>query len=37
VALHGDDIVTVDLATAAGRSRPVDMSLFHDVAEIFFA
>jgi len=37
VALSGADIVTVPLATAAGQSRPVDMDLFHGVAEIFFA
>ena len=37
VALRGSEIVTVPLAEAAGRSRPVDLALFTDVAEIFFA
>ncbi len=37
VALRGNEIVTVPLSEAAGRSRPVDMALFTDVAEIFFA
>jgi len=37
VALRGSEIVTVPLAEAAGRSRPVDLALFTEVAEIFFA
>ncbi len=37
VALRGTEIVAVPLHEAAGRTRPVDLSLFTDVAEIFFA
>jgi 6-phosphofructokinase 1 len=37
VALRADRIVYTPLAECAGRSRPVDLALFEDVAEIFFA
>lgn len=36
-ALVGSDIVPVPLNVAAGRTRPVDLDLFTNVAEIFFA
>jgi phosphofructokinase-like protein len=36
-ALVGADIVSVPLEVAAGRTRPVDLNLVGDVAEIFFA
>jgi ATP-dependent phosphofructokinase / diphosphate-dependent phosphofructokinase len=34
--LHGDDITSVPLSDAAGRTRPVDLDLYHEVAEVFF-
>ena len=37
VVARGPDIVSAPLELAVGKTRPVDMSLFHDVAEIFFA
>jgi 6-phosphofructokinase 1 len=37
VALRGDKIVRTPLAEVVGRTRPVDMSLFENVAEVFFA
>jgi len=37
VALRSDKIVHTPLADVAGRTRPVDMSLFENVAEVFFA
>lgn len=37
VALRGDVIETVPLGVAAGCTRPVDLDLFTEVAEIFFA
>ena len=37
VVARGSAIVPAALALAVGRSRPVDMSLYHDVAEVFFA
>jgi 6-phosphofructokinase 1 len=37
VAVRGDRIVYTPLADVAGRTRPVDMSLFENVAEVFFA
>jgi ATP-dependent phosphofructokinase / diphosphate-dependent phosphofructokinase len=36
VALQGDEIVTVPLADAVGKPKPVDMALYRDVAEVFF-
>jgi hypothetical protein len=36
-ALVGAEISPVALEVAAGRTRPVDLELFSDVAEIFFA
>lgn len=36
VAMHGDDVVTVPLKETVGKTRGVDMSLYHDVAEVFF-
>jgi len=37
VALHADRIVETPLSEVVGRTRPVDLSLFEDVAQIFFA
>jgi 6-phosphofructokinase 1 len=37
VVLRGGEIELEPLSTAVGRTRPVDMSLFRDVAEQFFA
>jgi ATP-dependent phosphofructokinase / diphosphate-dependent phosphofructokinase len=37
VAVRGNDIVAVSLTEAVGRTRPVDMALYQDVAEMFFA
>ena len=37
VALRGDRIVGVPLSDVVGRTRPVDLSLFEDVAQVFFA
>lgn len=37
VALRNNDIVTVPLNLAAGKTRTVDLDLFTNVAEIFFA
>jgi 6-phosphofructokinase 1 len=37
VALHGAQIGETPLAEVIGRTRPVDPSLYTDVAEIFFA
>jgi ATP-dependent phosphofructokinase / diphosphate-dependent phosphofructokinase len=37
VAARGPDIVLAPLTDAVGKTRPVDMALFQDVAEIFFA
>lgn len=37
VALRADRIVRTPLADAVGRTRQVDISLFEDVAQIFFA
>lgn len=34
---RGPDIVPVPLALTVGKTRPVDMTLFRDVAEVFFA
>ncbi len=37
VALNADRVTYRPLADCAGRTRPVDMTLFEDVAEVFFA
>ena len=37
VALRADQIVETPLSQVVGRTRPVDISLFEDVAQIFFA
>lgn len=37
VAARGTEIVRAPLSEAVGRSRSVDMSLYRDVAEVFFA
>jgi ATP-dependent phosphofructokinase / diphosphate-dependent phosphofructokinase len=34
--LHGDTITSIPLADTADRTRPVDLSLYHEVAEVFF-
>jgi hypothetical protein len=36
VVLRGNEIGLAPLTVAVGKSRPVDMSLYRDVAEIFF-
>ena len=36
-ALRGDQIVHTPLSEVVGRTRPVDISLFEDVAQVFFA
>jgi len=35
-ALRGNDIVLAPLADTGGRTRPVDLHLFRDVASVFF-
>jgi ATP-dependent phosphofructokinase / diphosphate-dependent phosphofructokinase len=37
VALRADHIVDTPLSEVVGRTRPVDLALFDDVAQIFFA
>jgi ATP-dependent phosphofructokinase / diphosphate-dependent phosphofructokinase len=37
VVLHGDRVVQEELTVAVGKTRTVDMDLFHGVAEHFFA
>jgi phosphofructokinase-like protein len=37
VAVRGDHIMRVPLAECVGRSKPVDISLFDDIAQLFFA
>jgi 6-phosphofructokinase 1 len=37
VALRGDQVVRTPLSEVVGRTRPVDLSLFDDVAQVFFA
>ena len=37
VVLRGSEIVPAPLSLMVGQTRPLDMTLFHDVAEIFFA
>ena len=36
-SLAGSEIVPAPLELAVGKTRPVDMTLYHDVAEVFFA
>ena len=36
VALRGGDVLTVPLHETVGKTRPVDMHLYHEVAEVFF-
>ena len=35
-ALHGSEIVMVPLSETVGRTRPVDLHLYRDVASVFF-
>jgi 6-phosphofructokinase 1 len=37
VALRGTEIVATPLADSVGRTKPLDMSLYHGVAEVFFS
>jgi phosphofructokinase-like protein len=37
VVARGSEIVPAPLELAVGKTKPLDMSLYHDVAEIFFA
>jgi hypothetical protein len=37
VVLRGTRIEREPLTTAVGKTRQVDMSLYHDVASVFFA
>jgi 6-phosphofructokinase 1 len=37
VAARGADVLPVPMSLTVGKSRPVDMALFKDVAELFFA
>ena len=37
VVLRGSGITSAPLSLTVGQTRPLDMTLFHDVAEIFFA
>ena len=36
VVLRGTDIALAPLEVAVGKTRPVDVGLYHDVAEMFF-
>ena len=36
VVLRGDEIGLAPLSVAVGRVAPVDLGLYHDVAEVFF-
>ncbi|HNJ98671.1 MAG TPA: 6-phosphofructokinase [Ilumatobacteraceae bacterium] len=36
VALRGDEVLPVPLSETVGKSRPVDLHLYHEVAEVFF-
>jgi 6-phosphofructokinase 1 len=35
-AARGNDIVMVPLADTVGRTRPVDLHLYRDIASVFF-
>jgi ATP-dependent phosphofructokinase / diphosphate-dependent phosphofructokinase len=37
VALRGTEIVAVPLADTVGKTKPLDMNLYHGVAEVFFS
>jgi 6-phosphofructokinase 1 len=37
VALRGTEIVPVPLADTVGQTKPLDMNLYHGVAEVFFS
>jgi phosphofructokinase-like protein len=37
VAVRGDHIMRVPLAECVGKSKPVDIALFDDIAQLFFA
>jgi ATP-dependent phosphofructokinase / diphosphate-dependent phosphofructokinase len=37
VALRGTEIIARPLADTVGRTKPLDMSLYHGVAEVFFS
>jgi 6-phosphofructokinase 1 len=37
VALRGTEIIATPLADTVGRTKPLDMSLYHGVAEVFFS
>jgi 6-phosphofructokinase len=37
VVARGPDIVAAPLQLAVGKTRPVDMALYRDVAQVFFA
>jgi hypothetical protein len=37
VSLRGTEIVARPLADTVGRTKPLDMSLYHGVAEVFFS
>ena len=36
VALRNSEMLPIPLSEAVGRTRPVDMHLYHEVAEVFF-
>ncbi|MFT3854881.1 MAG: ATP-dependent 6-phosphofructokinase [Ilumatobacteraceae bacterium] len=36
VVLRGDEITLAPMAMTVGKSRPVDLHLYHEVAEVFF-
>ena len=36
VVLRGDEISLAPMAMTVGKSRPVDLHLYHEVAEVFF-
>ena len=36
VALRGNDVLPVPLSETVGKTREVDMHLYHEVAEVFF-
>ena len=35
-ALRDGDMLPIPLSEAVGKTRPVDMHLYHEVAEVFF-
>jgi phosphofructokinase-like protein len=36
VVLRGDEVLTAPLSDTVGKTRPVDLYLYHEVAEVFF-